>query len=188
MHSQHFESSENTGDDSSLESLEDCFEPIFLDSWVKMSSTRSSGDVDDNDYEEDNSYDKLNWRPMSALYRIRNPSINCDDYQSREYLSEPFGADSPNWPKEIDLEPSEFIEALASQLSDPNIRQRFYGLEDIKGQGVNIVDVDPTAGTLVLFDSVVVPHEVLEITRGERLAVAGWFHEIQQPFPDWYGT
>lgn len=185
--SQHLDSSENTEDDL-LESIDDHFEPVFLDSWVKMPSTLSAVDVEDNDHEEDDSYDKLKWRPMSALYRIRNPRINCDDYQNREYLSEPFGADSPNWPKEIDLEPSEFIEALASQISDSTIRKRFYGLEDINGQGVDIVDVEPTAGTLVLFDSVVVPHEVLEVTRGERLAVAGWFHEMQQPFPDWYGT
>ena len=207
--SRHLKPSENTAkDDSSLKSIEDYFEPIFLDSWVKMPST-VSGDTDDTCYEEDAGYDKLKWRPMSALYRIRNPINNYDDFDSnrdpmmsmsnckqstvvkyphREYLSEPFGADSPNWPKEIDLEPSEFIEALASQLSDQSIRQRFDGVEDILGQGVEIVDVEPTAGTLVLFDSVVVPHEVLEVTRGERLAVAGWFHETQQPFPDWYGT
>ena len=207
--SRHLELSENAQDDSSLESIEDYFEPIFLDSWVKMPSTLS-GDMDNDSYEVDAGYGKLKWRPMSALYRIKNPINNHDEsgfnrdlmmsvsnrkqlttvvkYPNREYLSEPFGADSPKWPKEIDLEPSEFIEALASQLSDQSIRQRFYGVEDIKGPDVDIVDVEPTAGTLVLFDSVVVPHEVLEVTRGERLAVAGWFHEIQQPFPDWYGT
>ena len=36
--------------------------------------------------------------------------------------------------------------------------------------------VSPEGGTLVLFDSVAVPHEVLT-TRSERYAVNGWFHE-----------
>mmetsp|Transcript_56220 Transcript_56220/g.60876 ORF Transcript_56220/g.60876 Transcript_56220/m.60876 type:complete len:91 (-) Transcript_56220:20-292(-) len=53
--------------------------------------------------------------------------------------------------------------------------------------GMNIVDIVPTGGTLVLFDSVTVPHEVLEVTQGTRLAIAGWFHERQQDYPEWYG-
>jgi Rps23 Pro-64 3,4-dihydroxylase Tpa1-like proline 4-hydroxylase len=50
------------------------------------------------------------------------------------------------------------------------------------------LDVAPTGGTLVLFDSVAIPHEVLPTQKGERLAMAGWFHEVQQPFPEWCGT
>ncbi|KAJ8605342.1 hypothetical protein CTAYLR_002401 [Chrysophaeum taylorii] len=37
-------------------------------------------------------------------------------------------------------------------------------------------DVAPRPGTLVLFDSVVVPHEVLRV-ESRRQAVTGWFHE-----------
>ena len=48
--------------------------------------------------------------------------------------------------------------------------------------------VAPLGGTLVLFDSVAVPHEVLPTLRGERLALAGWFHEACQDCPDWYGN
>ena len=44
------------------------------------------------------------------------------------------------------------------------------------------------AGTLLLFDSVAVPHSVLPTIEGERIALAGWFHEDQQEFPDWFGT
>lgn len=39
----------------------------------------------------------------------------------------------------------------------------------------SFVDVPPRAGTLVVFDSSAVPHEVLD-TKCERLAVAGWFN------------
>ncbi|GFH44241.1 hypothetical protein CTEN210_00715 [Chaetoceros tenuissimus] len=189
---------------SSSQSPEDDFEPVFLDSWVQMPKAFSD-DADEILYDdEEPGYEQLKWRPMSALYRVRSDpddlSSNRDllktnsvhsleiKYPNREYLSQPFGADSTGWPNETELDPSDFIQALASQLSDKNIRQRFVGLEEIKGQGVKIVDVEPTAGTLVLFDSVVVPHEVLKVTSGERLAIAGWFHETVQDFPDWYGT
>lgn len=41
-------------------------------------------------------------------------------------------------------------------------------------------DVDPRGGTLVLFDSVSLPHEVLATKDKERWACSGWFHEDQQ--------
>ena len=41
-------------------------------------------------------------------------------------------------------------------------------------------DVQPTAGTLVLFDSATLPHEVLT-TRRERMLLAGWLHEPRGP-------
>jgi len=46
----------------------------------------------------------------------------------------------------------------------------------------------PRGGTLVLFDSATVPHEVTPVALQEsRVALAGWFHEAQQPFPPWVG-
>mmetsp|Transcript_322 Transcript_322/g.1128 ORF Transcript_322/g.1128 Transcript_322/m.1128 type:complete len:226 (-) Transcript_322:114-791(-) len=50
------------------------------------------------------------------------------------------------------------------------------------------LDILPVGGTLVLFDSVTLPHQVLEVTaRRPRLATTGWFHEDSQlfipPFP-----
>ena len=44
-----------------------------------------------------------------------------------------------------------------------------------------LADVTPVGGTLVLFDSVSLPHEVLPTKRRERWATSGWFHEDQQP-------
>ena len=43
--------------------------------------------------------------------------------------------------------------------------------------GCRAVDVQPFGGSLVLFDSVALPHEVRRTTGGKRLALAGWFHE-----------
>lgn len=42
-------------------------------------------------------------------------------------------------------------------------------------------EVPPMGGTLVLFDSVSLPHEVLASHQRDRWAASGWFHEYQQP-------
>jgi len=50
--------------------------------------------------------------------------------------------------------------------------------DDYKGEdgGEKIKEVSPKAGTLVVFDSVSLPHEVL-VTNKERFGIQGWFHE-----------
>jgi len=60
----------------------------------------------------------------------------------------------------------------------------FYRIEEIdkwaKSEpptGSTFEDFLPTQGTLVLFDSVSLPHEVQITKEGQRLALAGWFHE-----------
>ena len=43
------------------------------------------------------------------------------------------------------------------------------------------LDIVPAAGTLVLFDSVSLPHQVQEVTGNrQRIAATGWFHEDSQ--------
>lgn len=44
-----------------------------------------------------------------------------------------------------------------------------------------LAEVEPRGGTLVLFDSVSLPHEVLATKSKERWACSGWWHEDQQP-------
>ena len=98
------------------------------------------------------------------------------------------------------LDPGEFAAALTCFLP-PRLRPLFVGTEAVGvehagGEGnreahapgaQRVVDVPPLGGTLVLFDSVAVPHEVLTVLRGERVALGGWFHEPVQTWPDWYG-
>ena len=43
--------------------------------------------------------------------------------------------------------------------------------------GERVRNISPEGGTLVLFDSVAVPHEVMPARRRPRLACTGWFHE-----------
>lgn len=47
--------------------------------------------------------------------------------------------------------------------------------------GSRVEDITPIAGRLVMFDSVLLPHEVLAVKKGRRLALAGWMHEAS-PF------
>jgi len=203
---------------------------VHSDQIVREEEKEEDSKDGDEEYYEDAEYHELKWQPMSALYRIRrNDAIsnNISEFNSdsetdlithtssffnstlsnstcksyREYLSPPFGPNSPSWPFESDLDPIDFAKALGMQLTRRDHQDRFIGAEDIHtGTGTSthrgaasesdlrIVDILPTGGTLVLFDSVAVPHEVLEVTQGTRLAIAGWFHEQQQEFPDWYGT
>ena len=49
--------------------------------------------------------------------------------------------------------------------------------------GESILDVAPTGGTLVVFDSVALPHEVMATMERDRWAISGWFHEAQQEIP-----
>jgi len=52
---------------------------------------------------------------------------------------------------------------------------------DINLHKDNELKVIPTGGTLVLFDSVTLPHSVLEVTgKRQRIAATGWFHEDSQ--------
>ena len=72
------------------------------------------------------------------------------------------------------LTPDDWREADGGQL-------RIHGAGDAANGGLQSAhgamrDVAPTAGTLVLFDSAAVPHEVLP-TRRERTVVVGWFLE-----------
>ena len=144
------------------------FEPVFLDSWKKV----RLGD---------------DWIPRSALYRLVTETAKTDTRPRREYLSDPFGSESPSWPSTCaNLEPHEFAAALAMQLTNLHHRSSFLGAEQLENS--EVVDIAPIGGTLVMFDSVVVPHEVLETKKGERIAMAGWFHEPVQDCPDWYGS
>ena len=86
------------------------------------------------------------------------------------------------------MQPEAFAAALRAQLPTGELRAAFSGLEELHGGAHAIVDVAPHGGTLVLFDSVAVPHEVLTTRAGERSALAGWYHEEVQSFPEWFGS
>ena len=149
--------------------------PVFLDSWLRISARPG---------------DEWTWRPASGLFTV-------DDEAKRQYLTNAFTSDSESWLTDgLDSEDSEggmspraFAEALRAQLPTETLRAAFSSVEDdVPHARSEIFEVAPLGGTLLLFDSVAVPHSVLPTTEGDRIALAGWFHEDQQEFPDWYGT
>ena len=135
-------------------------EPVFLDAWVKAPAPYGG------------------WTSLAALYRV-TAGVGDKEAQQREYIS---GAVEGGGAHTLD----ELYEAMS--LAE---RKRFSRVEVAKDvadppAGSSEARVQPLGGTLLLFDSVAVPHEVLETLSGERWAMAGWFHEKQQPVPRWF--
>jgi hypothetical protein len=72
-----------------------------------------------------------------------------------------------------------------------SIARRFSLLEDRSSwndgnipTGSVVEDIAPLRGSIVIFDSVQLPHEVLEMKSGIRRALAGWWHERTQQLPN----
>ena len=68
-----------------------------------------------------------------------------------------------------------------SAIAEPGVRLIRGSLDrnEAPPPGEAIRDIRPVAGTLLLFDSVAVPHEVLAVTAERpRVACTGWFHEL----------
>lgn len=142
--------------------------PVYLDSWFPV--------VDQD--------------PHCILY------IASDNNQ-RNYLTRPWVNEGLHG-----LSVADFLQACAKNDADsaqkgrllftsPTIAMQFILLEDRSGwsagrdpQGSAVADTVPLRGSLVLFDSVSVPHQVEVIKEGTRVALAGWFHEETQSFPD----
>ena len=62
-----------------------------------------------------------------------------------------------------------------------NVNEDGRGSEPIFDENPRLIS--PNGGTLVVFDSVSVPHEVLATRTRERWAASGWYHEDQQDVP-----
>ena len=103
----------------------------------------------------------------------------------RAYLTDVFDADPV-----LFLTSDFFVNAINRKLggrfrflSQPQttLQNKVMGDDHLKPphKGEQAVDVSPLGGRLVVFDSVVLPHEVMEAKR-ERYAASGWWHVKQQ--------
>jgi hypothetical protein len=173
---------------SSLEDEDRLSRPVYLDSWFPMVGIVAEADEG-----------AVPEPPHCILYAL-------DGRGEKEQLTRPWLTEAlqgmPVW---------DFLKACAqrdsSTLSEkeqqqpllfvsPKLAQEFAPLEDgmawEEGQdppGSEVVDMVPLRGSLVVFDSVRLPHQVQLIHNGTRLALAGWFHEKTQEFPEsFYGT
>ncbi|KAL7484580.1 hypothetical protein ACHAW6_010212 [Cyclotella cf. meneghiniana] len=109
--------------------------------------------------------------------------IDSDDGGRKVYLTKEFDSDPY-----LHLTSDYFVQNLL--IKDHELGTRFHYVEQPKSKlteylgvdvGEQIKDVAPLGGTLVVFDSVALPHEVMPTLTRERWAASGWFHEEQQP-------
>jgi len=116
---------------------------------------------------------------------------NKKNYLTRDFWADPYLFLSTDWVVQHLLITKQelgsrfhYIEPPKSLLTEYWDKiQRMSNNEYHIHMGETIRDVAPTGGTLVMFDSVVLPHEVLATVGRERWAVSGWFHEAQQDIP-----
>lgn len=149
--------------------------PVYLDSWFFDATKQQSEPLD----------------PRCILYTTLPNHINSVDLM---YITKSWSNDS------IQSATSDFLIAQAQKdrsstntetmlFIDSTYANGFRLLEDRESwthgtpPGSIISDITPKRGSLVMFDSVSVPHEVLKVEKGTRAALAGWFHEETQQFP-----
>ena len=111
---------------------------------------------------------QVGWLPSGAA---EGPVFLGDDADMRHVLYAGDAAVAPPFDdarRMLDAAPPGF-EPVVGAVADPRASPL---------AGETVLDVAPRAGTLVIFDSVAVPHEVLPVTAARpRVACTGWFHE-----------
>ena len=156
-------------------------EPIFLDSWVVPAwmAGRGLGDLRREwaaGYEDEGEL----W---SALFEVQ-PSYQLYSVRGdgqRENVSPVHDA-----PSEGCAEDGDFVEHIPSLLEmlPSELRAGFSSTVD-EHPMQRPVDVSPKGGTLVVFDTLAVPHEVSAVLEGERLLLFGFFAEERQVPSAW---
>lgn len=160
--------------------------PVFLDSWFKYTN-QQTGEVE----------------PHCVLYipKTSNP-LQEKKPNDRIILTQPFLSDAIIGQTVADFVNDRAILEKQNKMQGgfflrEEYAKGFYLIEDRQLWSLDkdnhppnsyVQDVSPELGTLVLFDSVSVPHEVTLVKNGNRAALAGWFHEETQPFPEDFYT
>ena len=164
--------------------------------WLAAAPNDSSNDNDDNRERPvflDGRRGGVSGRCSLYVDNSDNDNNGMTTRKKRIYLTKEFDSDPY-----LFLTTDFFIRNLL--IIDRNLGQRFRYIEPPHGKLTeyllgNIVNggdnspeervrkIAPLGGTLVVFDSVTLPHEVLPSRTRERWAASGWFHERQQPEP-----
>lgn len=138
------------------------------------------------------------WRPsgQTALYLLEKGN---DNKQHRQTYISAADFDVPRQPIEFDkFLSAKYRGGRFDQISTARLDPRFAAVNN--GGDATIAstpkapksskreshyrDILPTGGTLVLFDSVSLPHSVNPVTGNrQRIAATGWFHEDNQALP-----
>jgi len=134
------------------------------------------------------------WRPsgQTALYKLEFDEKKNASKLNKEYVSA-VDFDVPRQPVEFDQFLRTEFQSRFEQISTSRLDPRFFSAEGRQQASImsnsdtdmhHSIDVVPAAGTLVVFDSVSLPHLVKEVTGNRRrIAATGWFHEDSQALP-----
>ena len=150
-------------------------EPVYLDSWLPVKGIVEEGTVPE---------------PHCILYVLEKGERT---FITRPWLNDALqGMTAPDFLKA--WKQQDMSSDQCSLFVSSDAARQFTLLEDRVSwdegkdpDGSVPVDVVPLRGSLVVFDSVTLPHQVEVIKAGTRVALAGWFHEERQPFPaDFY--
>ena len=169
-------------------------QPVFMDIW-RQEYVQMNGNNEDKKISKKTEMTVI---PRTALY-VREKNIF--GIYKRVYITRNFDAKDAETGAARDNYDTEFLnyDKARDIYYDDEINNssriqanRFLRIEDIPAweKGKNPLGTvphitSPLGGSLVLFDSVCLPHEVMETRKGERLVLAGWLHEEQQSVPNW---
>ena len=183
----------------------DAVQPVFMDIWRKETVQTKNGKNDFTVIPRTALYvrEKDRFGIFRRVYITRNfdsrdavtgaARDNYDgeflDFDRKKGIYTDFPAENvASGHTENDFKSSILLAEKKAELSN-----RFLRIEDIpaweRGEepaGSTPHITSPKGCSLVLFDSVCLPHEVMETLEGERLVLAGWMHEKQQPVPQWF--
>lgn len=124
--------------------------------------------------------------PHCVLYTVEGDTIR---YLTKPWLTEALQGTSTSEFLNV-MSEKDATELQTTLFLDQNDARNFALLENRSAwdqgelpEGSVIEDICPERGLLVVFDSVMLPHQVETIKEGKRIALAGWFHEETQQFP-----
>lgn len=155
--------------------------PVYMDCWYRNTADTA-----------------LSADPYVILYTVVPPAMTERKVLTKPWLTEKLPTN---------LLPMDFIKQMAAHdaaatttsLTSDNMPLLFLQSQDARDfsliedrqawdqgndpAGSQIEDIAPLRGSLVIFDSVLVPHQVQVVKQGQRIALAGWFHEQTQEIP-----
>jgi len=152
---------------------EDFVEPVFLDCWKRDDTSSEPMAVlytlcTGSDAGPDAVQAPFIRRPISKLFSLHEGTTADTIRDFGPFLLDK----TKNAPVLILLEDLALPVSMDAEAADNPI-------------SCSVLDTSPRGGSLVMFDSVCVPHEVRTTMSGQRVALAGWFHEEVQSFPEW---
>jgi Rps23 Pro-64 3,4-dihydroxylase Tpa1-like proline 4-hydroxylase len=149
--------------------------PVFLDAWRESGQTALYVVTSSSDrhYISAEDFDVPS-QPIDFRRFLRREYQGTNRFEqiSTAQLDSRFVKNQQNT-RQATLDPPSTLLLSSSSLSTPKTT--------VDPQDVYTLNVMPAAGTLVLFDSVTLPHRVQEVTgQRQRIAATGWFHEDNQ--------